>query len=401
MLRLAAGRNELLLHIEELCERDTIWFVELPGRDARPARLAVPAPGGAALLDASAPASRQGARLDREAYVASRCGCCCPSRPIRPLTFRLSGVGAGNAIPAIAERARRGGRRWKPRSAAARAFRRAIIELGLVVRGRRHAVCRKLAAGFADPALEPQPAADPAGRRRQALEYVARHGGPQIGRALALAAIGGDPATCAAIVDDTLERIERREDCSDFWIPPLLFCCAVPQACRAGLRERARQAILGYRYWIDEPGNDVMWFWSENHALCFHAAQYLAGQAFPGRRVRQFRPDRPRAGRRSAGERLDALVRRHRGQRLHRVELARLLPDRLPSASWRCTSWRPMPPIREAAGRCLDRLFMMTALSTLDGIPSSTQGRSYDRDLKFPALTETRPSPGSSGARAP
>ena len=31
----------------------------------------------------------------------------------------------------------------------------------------------------------------------------------------------------------------------------------------------------------------------------------------------------------------------------------------------------------------------MIALSTLGGIPSSTQGRSYARDLKFPALTET------------
>ena len=39
--------------------------------------------------------------------------------------------------------------------------------------------------------------------------------------------------------------------------------------------------LLGYRYWTDEPGNDVMWFWSENHALCFHTAQYLAGQLFP------------------------------------------------------------------------------------------------------------------------
>lgn len=43
---------------------------------------------------------------------------------------------------------------------------------------------------------------------------------------------------------------------------------------------RVRSAILGFRYWIDEPGNDTMWFWSENHCLCFHVAQYLAGQNF-------------------------------------------------------------------------------------------------------------------------
>ena len=35
--------------------------------------------------------------------------------------------------------------------------------------------------------------------------------------------------------------------------------------------------MLEYRYWIDEPGDDVMWFFSENHALLFHSCQYLAG----------------------------------------------------------------------------------------------------------------------------
>ena len=39
--------------------------------------------------------------------------------------------------------------------------------------------------------------------------------------------------------------------------------------------------LLGFRYWIDEPGNDAMWFWSENHALMFHTCQLLAGELFP------------------------------------------------------------------------------------------------------------------------
>ena len=39
--------------------------------------------------------------------------------------------------------------------------------------------------------------------------------------------------------------------------------------------------ILNFRYWIDEPGNDVMWFFSENHALLFHICQYYAGTLYP------------------------------------------------------------------------------------------------------------------------
>ncbi|WKL01327.1 hypothetical protein Q0F98_32530 [Paenibacillus amylolyticus] len=44
--------------------------------------------------------------------------------------------------------------------------------------------------------------------------------------------------------------------------------------------DRVKASILGYRYWIDEPGDDVMWFFSENHALLFHTNELLAGQLF-------------------------------------------------------------------------------------------------------------------------
>lgn len=46
------------------------------------------------------------------------------------------------------------------------------------------------------------------------------------------------------------------------------------------LWRRVRSAVLGYRYWFDELGNDVMWFTSANGALSYHVAQYLAGQMF-------------------------------------------------------------------------------------------------------------------------
>lgn len=41
--------------------------------------------------------------------------------------------------------------------------------------------------------------------------------------------------------------------------------------------------MAGYRYWADEPGDDVMWFFSENHALMFHICQYFAGKSMPER----------------------------------------------------------------------------------------------------------------------
>ena len=64
-LRLRAGANRLLLHMEELCERDTTFFVELRWRDARPATLAVP---GEQLALQALRRTMASARLDREAY---------------------------------------------------------------------------------------------------------------------------------------------------------------------------------------------------------------------------------------------------------------------------------------------------------------------------------------------
>ena len=46
------------------------------------------------------------------------------------------------------------------------------------------------------------------------------------------------------------------------------------------LREELELAMCGFRYWIDEPGNDVMWYFSENHAFLFHVSQYLWGCIF-------------------------------------------------------------------------------------------------------------------------
>lgn len=382
-LRLRACPNHILLHMEELCERDTTFFVELRWRDARPGRLGVEGDAGAL---ASLRRLMAGVRLDQELYTGGPVRLVWAEPADRPVDLCLRGVGRGNAIPEIAERRVAVGAGTTEASfGPATDFPQGYHELGIAAETQGVRVGRELAAGFAQPGLEPVPAPDRVVRRRQALAYVAAHGGPHIGRALALAATGGDPAP---LVIDALERIERREDCSDFWIPPLIFLLRrLPETIDAGLRERASAALLGYRYWTDEPGNDVMWFWSENHALCFHTAQYLAGRLLPSGRFS------------NSGRTGDAQA--ELGRRRLEAWFAHIEAEGF--AEWNSPAYYPIDaigllalhelaedqPIRSAAGRCLERIFTLTALSTLNGIPSSTQGRSYARDLKFPGLTET------------
>ena len=48
------------------------------------------------------------------------------------------------------------------------------------------------------------------------------------------------------------------------------------------LRQAIKQALLSFKYWMDEPGGEeLLWMWNENHHINYHSAQYLAGQFFP------------------------------------------------------------------------------------------------------------------------
>lgn len=76
--------------------------------------------------------------------------------------------------------------------------------------------------------------------------------------------------------------IEKRFDCADFRCQ-LLF--KIYKDCGEKLSDRCRALIkntfLGFKYFMDEPGDDSMCFWSENHQIMFAVAEYLAGQEWP------------------------------------------------------------------------------------------------------------------------
>ena len=227
-------------------------------------------------------------------------------------------------------------------------------------------------------------------RKRLALDYVAAHGELRMGTALALlASVRQDDARLRPIIETTLDAIEERRDCSDFVMVPLLWALMTySERIPVDLADRARHAVLDYRYWVDEPGNDVMWFWSENHVLCFHVSQLLAGQWLGAERF-------------SASERLGA----------EQAELGSLRLDkwfdaveRDGLAEWNSAAYYPIDfigllalveltdgPASERARQLLDRLFTMIALHTLGGVPAGSMGRAYDKELRAGPLTELAP----------
>ena len=142
---------------------------------------------------------------------------------------------------------------------------------------------------------------------------------------------------------------------------------------------RIDAAILGYRYWLDEPGNDVQWYFSENHALLFHTAAYLAGHLLPDARF-------ARSGRTGAEQ---AAVGRDRVRgwldHFERWEMAEFnsapyFPIDLKGLT-ALFALAPDADIRDRAGRAIARLLEIVANAAHHGILTAAQGRSYEHSL--------------------
>ncbi|MDR1191664.1 MAG: hypothetical protein LBK60_08410 [Verrucomicrobiales bacterium] len=138
------------------------------------------------------------------------------------------------------------------------------------------------------PAL---PRAEAAGRRAWLMkQYAAQFGAlgerlPRQRMFLELARAGGGAGgTDWSSFAKELDYINRRYDCADFALHGLLRWyyrhrddAAVPRELLAA----AADCILGFKYSEDEPGNSMMFTRSENHAMLFFSAEYLAGLLFP------------------------------------------------------------------------------------------------------------------------
>ena len=87
---------------------------------------------------------------------------------------------------------------------------------------------------------------------------------------------------------ETLRRacqfIAARNDCSDFVIQAILriLCWERAQShLSPEIIALMKDTVLGFKYWVDEPGDTVMYMGSENHRLLFHVAEWMAGMLYP------------------------------------------------------------------------------------------------------------------------
>ena len=85
-------------------------------------------------------------------------------------------------------------------------------------------------------------------------------------------------------VRNSLAKINAREDTADFHMAAILRMLTLfgdSPTLSPSLKAEMVDAVLRWKYWLDEPGPDTMCWWSENHQVLFHSAELVAGQLFP------------------------------------------------------------------------------------------------------------------------
>ncbi len=221
-----------------------------------------------------------------------------------------------------------------------------------------------------------------AARIAEALRFIADSAEGDTERALALLAEGtaDDIARAHEIFDTFLPVIEACWDCADFALVPLLFCrIAFADRIDPEMRERIDKAALVYRYWMDEPGNDVQWYFSENHALLFHTAAYLAGHCQPDARfVRSGRSGTEQS--RVGYQRLMDWFDHFETAEMAEFNSAPYFPIDFKGLT-ALFALAPDEIIRTRSEKAIIRLLTIVANSAHHGVVTAAQGRSYEHSL--------------------
>jgi hypothetical protein len=231
---------------------------------------------------------------------------------------------------------------------------------------------------------------DPAVWRDEVLRHVTTRP-PTTARALARHALDPTSELDPADLETALRMIDGRYDCADFEAVGLVTLWhRLPEtAWPAGSRERVRESLTGFKYWIDQPGLDAMCYFTENHQIVWHAAELLAGELFADHLFGN-------AGWTGAehaehGVRLlrEWMTRKLEGGFSEFDSNAYLAIDTLALVS--LVEFAQDGDLRALAEAVLDKVLLTLASNSWRGVHSAPHGRSYTHTLRSGRFEETAP----------
>jgi len=180
-----------------------------------------------------------------------------------------------------------------------------------------------------------------------------------------------------------IEGINRRGDCSDFYLCGLLgvlYRYVNNDNFPAALRQPLEDCVLNFKYWHDEPGSDAMCYTTENHSILFHTCEVLAGQLYPERMFSNI--NQPGKWHQEKGERLALDWLQNRAYKGFKEWDSNTYYEEDTLALSTLASLADIPQVYELATLILDKLFFSMAVNSFKGVFGSTHGRSYTPYIK-------------------
>ncbi|MFD2261878.1 hypothetical protein ACFSM5_03195 [Lacibacterium aquatile] len=379
-LDLQAGDNEIEVWFDDLCERDARYFFQLDYLSGPKVAVALPVPVAGDRAE-SLERLLNGMRFEKPFYGAGEVAIELPEGTAADLKAEVDvhgdfmsyeNVHISRDLPKGVKRLSLGDAEDLP--ADFRHFEVKLIDGAMFL-------ARPLVVEICHLERQGEASSDLKTRVHEALDYLAENAEADTVCALARLATGKKGAATDKMIADYVPMIADCYDCADFLLVPLLWS-RIRYGNDIGEKVRADvdAAILNYRYWLDEPGNDVQWYFSENHALLFHTCCYLAGNLFPDATFK-------RSGRKGAEQakvgyqRLVEWMDHFEACEMAEWNSAPYFPIDLKGL---CALYALAPDadLKARAGKAVRRLLEMVALSCHQGMLTGSQGRSYEHSLR-------------------
>lgn len=214
-------------------------------------------------------------------------------------------------------------------------------------------------------------------RRDEALQDAARRN-VNVFSEIAKMALGQWSKLRMDVIAEAIENINRRADCSDFYLVGLLGMLmryADDPSFPKELEFTLADCMMNFKYWMDEPGEDAMCYWSENHQILFHTCEVLAGQLYPDRLFSN--ANQTGAWHRSKGERLALAWLHKRATGGFREWDSNTYFEEDVLALTHLADLAESVEVAEMATVVLDKLLFTLAVNSYQGVFGSTHGRTY------------------------
>ncbi|NDJ55030.1 MAG: hypothetical protein GYB68_18315 [Chloroflexi bacterium] len=225
-------------------------------------------------------------------------------------------------------------------------------------------------------------------RRTAFLEFWRRNPAPDSNKAWYYELVrleAGGPAHLG-IFYAACDYIDARIDCADFVLHSIirtLYQYPEHPHIHSAMLDRAKRTALGFKYWPDEPGQDSLCTWTENHQILFNVGAYLVGQLYPD----EVFQNAGQTGREKMEQTRPRILRwlNLRFRTGFSEWLSHVYYDEDLTALLSLVDFCADEEIARKAAQVIDLMLLDMALNSFRGVFGSTHGRSYENTKKWAA----------------